>query len=114
MAIQAIRDFTGRSEGAFRLQLPSRDAVPTGTAVATPQEAGTQRTFGDLVKDFASDVNDLQFSAGDAINGLATGKSTDVHQVMIAVEEASVAMDLMLEIRNRVLEGYQELIRMQV
>ena len=39
---------------------------------------------------------------------------TDVHQVMVAVEEAGIALDLMLEIRNKVLEGYQELIRMQV
>jgi flagellar hook-basal body complex protein FliE len=114
MAIQAVRDFTGRSEGAFRLQLPSSDPVASRTRAGGAPEVGTQPTFGDLVKDFAGDVNDLQFSAGDAINMLATGRSTDVHQVMIAVEEASVAMDLMLEIRNRVLEGYQELIRMQV
>ena len=43
-----------------------------------------------------------------------TGEAADVHQVMVAVEEAGIALDLMLEIRNRVLEGYQELIRMQV
>jgi len=70
--------------------------------------------FSDLVKDFAKDVNDLQFQAGHAIDMLATGQAADVHQVMVAVEEAGIARDMMLEIRNRVLEGYQELIRMQV
>ena len=43
-----------------------------------------------------------------------TGEAADVHQVMVAVEQAGIALDLMLEIRNRVLEGYQELMRMQV
>ena len=52
--------------------------------------------------------------AGHAIDQLVTGEAADVHQVMVAVEEAGIALDLMLEIRNRVLDGYQELIRMQV
>ena len=56
----------------------------------------------------------MQFKAGCAIDDLVTGKAADVHQVMVAVEEAGIALDLMLEVRNRVLEGYQELIRMQV
>ena len=56
----------------------------------------------------------MQFKAGGAIDDLVTGKAADVHQVMVAVEEAGIALSLMLEVRNRVLEGYQELIRMQV
>ena len=113
MAVEAIRDFTGRAEGSFRVRLnPEGGLGPAAKTAAT--EAAGQPTFADLVKDFARDVNDLQFKAGDAVNMLATGKAVDTHQVMIAVEEASVAMDLMLEVRNRVLEGYQELIRMQV
>ena len=67
-----------------------------------------------MVKDFAADVNQLQFRAGNAIDELVTGEAADVHQVMVAVEEAGIALDLMIEVRNRVLEGYQELIRMQV
>ncbi|MFA6109450.1 MAG: flagellar hook-basal body complex protein FliE [Candidatus Latescibacterota bacterium] len=108
MAVQAVRDFTGRGEGAFRVRVEPQG--PGGGST----KAVDQPTFGDLVKDFARDVNDLQFRAGDAVDLLATGKAADVHQVMIAVEEAGIALDLMLEIRNRVLEGYQELIRMQV
>ena len=45
---------------------------------------------------------------------LVTGQAADIHQVMVAVEEAGIARDLLLEIRNKVLEGYQELMRMQV
>lgn len=73
-----------------------------------------RQDFSELVKDFAKDVNDLQFQAGHAIDMLVTGQAADIHQVMVAVEEAGIARDLLLEIRNKVLEGYQELMRMQV
>ena len=73
-----------------------------------------RQNFSELVKDFAKDVNELQFQAGHAIDMLVTGQAADIHQVMVAVEEAGIARDLLLEIRNKVLEGYQELMRMQV
>ncbi len=106
MAVELIRDFTGRGE--TRTQ-----AIRSGLSSPAAQEPA-QPSFGDLLKDFAGDVNSLQGKAATSIDMLVTGQATDVHQVMVAVEEAGIALDLMLEIRNRVLEGYQELIRMQV
>jgi len=105
VAVELIRDFTGRGE--TRTQ-----ALRGGLAPAS--EGPAQPSFGDLLKNFAGDVNRLQGQAGAAIDTLVSGQAADVHQVMVAVEEAGIAMDLMLEIRNRVLEGYHELIRMQV
>lgn len=106
MAVELIRDFTGRGE--------TRTQAMRGGIGSPAAEAPTQPSFGDLLKDFAGDVNSLQGKAATSIDMLVTGQATDVHQVMVAVEEAGIALDLMLEIRNRVLEGYQELIRMQV
>jgi flagellar hook-basal body complex protein FliE len=105
MAVELIRDLTGRGESRSQ-------AVRGGLAPAA--EGPARPSFGDLLRDFAGDVNNLQFKAGQAIDLLVAGQAADVHQVMVAVEEAGIALDLMLEIRNRVLEGYQELIRMQV
>ncbi len=102
---EALRDFTGRGE--TRTQRLSEGPQPSAAEQGRP-------SFGDLLKDFAGDVNALQFQAGEAIDRLVTGEAVDVHQVMVAVEEAGIALDLMLEVRNRLLEGYQELIRMQV
>ena len=109
MAVTMVRDYSGRGEvGSRRLQVNDVSSeMRSGSDVERPD-------FSDLVKDFANDVNDLQLQAGHAIDMLATGQAADVHQVMVAVEEAGIARDMMLEIRNRVLEGYQELIRMQV
>jgi len=70
--------------------------------------------FDDILKDFIHDVNDLQSVANESIEKLAAGEITDVHEVMVAVEKAGVAFDLMMEIRNKMLEAYQEIMRMQV
>ena len=109
MTVTMVRDYSGRGEvNSRRLQINDASSeMRLGDDVERPD-------FSDLVKDFAKDVNDLQLQAGHSIDMLATGQAADVHQVMVAVEEAGIARDMMLEIRNRILEGYQELIRMQV
>ncbi len=111
MTTRMVQDLTGRMERATGIGSGPRQAE----RMPGMERPGVERpSFSDLVDDFTRDVNALQFQAGHAIDMLATGQAADVHQVMIAVREASIALDLMLEIRNRVLEGYQELIRMQV
>jgi flagellar hook-basal body complex protein FliE len=60
------------------------------------------------------DVSATQANAGAAVEGLLAGKDVSLHQAMIAMEEASVSFQLMVEVRNRLLESYQELMRMQV
>ncbi len=107
MAVNFVHQYAGRENVDRRIQVEPRPLSETGLR---PEKPG----FGELVKDFARDVNRLQLQSGDAVNRLATGQAVDVHQVMIAASQAGIALDLMLEIRNRVLEGYQELSRMQV
>jgi flagellar hook-basal body complex protein FliE len=116
MALESIQDFTGRGESGSRtLNIPGSGTVPAGSPGKLREGGQAERgSFGDLVKEFTADVNNLQFEAGHAIDQMVTGEAADVHQVMVAVEQAGIALDLMLEVRNRVMEGYQELIRMQV
>lgn len=114
VAVDAIHDFTGHGgTGAQALRI-SPLAGERSTEVARQARSVGRPDFGTVMKDFVGDVNALQFRAGHAIDQLVTGEAADVHQVMVAVEEAGIALDLMLEIRNRVMDGYQELIRMQV
>ena len=116
MALQSIQNLTGRGEsGSTSLSLAGLGAAPPGGAPTSIRDSqGVPQSFGDLVKEFTADVNNLQFEAGHAIDQMVTGEAADVHQVMVAVEQAGIALDLMLEVRNRVMESYQELIRMQV
>ncbi len=90
---------------------PQEITLPVNQAVA-PAEKGEQ-SFKDVLGDFVSSVNDLQSKAADTQESFLKGEVGDVHQVMIAVEEASVAFELLMEIRNKLLESYQQIMRMQ-
>jgi flagellar hook-basal body complex protein FliE len=77
-------------------------------------EKADGESFGSLFKSFIRDVNELQSDAADMEQRFLAGEVTDVHQVMLASEEASVAFELFMEIRNKLLESYREIIRTPV
>jgi flagellar hook-basal body complex protein FliE len=60
------------------------------------------------------DVNSKQHVATQALQDLQSGQNVSLHQTMIAMEEASVSFQLMVEVRNRLLDSFQEIMRMQV
>lgn len=80
----------------------------------TEKVASDDGSFPSVLEKFVTDVNSLQNKASESIEKLATGEISDVHQVMIAVEEAGTAMEFMLEIRNKIVDAYQEVMRMSV
>ena len=82
--------------------------------VQAPQTGRTEDAFSTVLGQMVQDVNTRQVAAGEAVNGLLSGQNVNLHQTMIAIEEASVSFQLMVEVRNRLLDSYQELMRMQV
>jgi len=80
----------------------------SGKVQSEPTEEGS---FGSALKSFVEDVNDLQHNAASMEQKFLTGEVTDVHEVMLAAEEASVAFELLMEIRNKLMESYKEIIR---
>jgi flagellar hook-basal body complex protein FliE len=77
-----------------------------------PQEGGV--SFKDTLQGFLKDVNSMQVKADQSIEKMAAGEITDVHQVMSTVEEANVAFNMMMEIRNKVMDAYQEVMRIRL
>ena len=71
-------------------------------------------SFVDQLKNAMTEVNDLQTRRETMVEQMVTGQATEVHDVMIAAKESQLAFELLLEIRNKLLESYQELMRMQV
>jgi len=71
-------------------------------------------SFQNVLKEFINDVNELQNEAGEAIEKAISGEITDIHDVMIAVEKAKTSFELLMEVRNKMLEAYKELMRLQV
>lgn len=71
-------------------------------------------SFGGILEQALDAVNDMQTRADRLTQRLAAGELSDVHQVMIAVEQVSIAMQLTVQVRNKIIESYQEIMRMQV
>ncbi len=70
-------------------------------------------SFADLLKGYLQNVNQQQQIAENTINKFLVGEA-DVHQVMISLEKADLSFQLMMQIRNKLIEAYQEIMRMQV
>lgn len=103
---QSTRIFEEKGIAPRNLGSSPPEAAPGGSAEGPG--------FMDLVKGFVGDVNHLQIRGGQAVDALAAGEIADVHQVTVAVAEAGLALDLLLQVRNRVTEAFQEVMRMQV
>lgn len=73
-----------------------------------------QKSFGDTLKDAVNSVNEMQQTADRKMEDLATGKAKSIPDVMIAAEKADIALKLMVQVRNKVIEAYQEIMKMQV
>jgi flagellar hook-basal body complex protein FliE len=86
---------------------PAAGAKATGTSSATE---GFTQVFGDAI----NKVNDLQKQADVAIEKLATGESKGLHEVMIAMEKSSISFQFLTQVRNKALDAYHEIMRMQV
>ena len=71
-------------------------------------------SFGDTIGNFLDAVNTAQMDAKDSVAEIVTGESENLHEAMAKVEEAKISFELMLEIRNKLLQSFQEIQRMQV
>ncbi|HET7108476.1 MAG TPA: flagellar hook-basal body complex protein FliE [Candidatus Acidoferrum sp.] len=83
---------------------------------STASRGGEGNGSGDFVKslqDAMSEVGDLQSQADTRVNQLLTGNGQDVHSAMIAVEKASLAFDMMVQVRNKIVQAYQQVSGMQ-
>jgi flagellar hook-basal body complex protein FliE len=70
--------------------------------------------FGQILQRSIDGVGRLQNAADDAVRDLATGRSADIHNTMIAVEKAGIAFELVMQVRNKLVSAYETVMRMQV
>lgn len=96
-----------------QLQRLRQGATDEGLGLPTPQGPG-KPPFGDALEDAINKVDGAQKAADGQIEAFVSGEQENLHEVMIAMNEAKLSFQLMTEVRNRMLETYQELMRMQV
>ncbi len=85
------------------------------TAPKTDASADSKKfNFGDTMKDFLNAVNEDKIESGKKVEEIIQGKSENLAEAMSAVEESSLSFQLMLEIRNKLVQSFQEINRMPI
>jgi len=87
------------------------DVEESGNPSATSE--GTS-SFGVSIREAVEQVNNLQTEANSLAEKFAVGDPVDTHEVMLAMQKASLALQLSVQVRNKVIEAYQEIMRMQI
>lgn len=109
-------DLIRQAEASLKSVAPGEATAPAGAAADTglPRLQASDPRFGNLLKDFVDQVEAADRASGDSVRGLLLGESDNLHQTMIKINEASTAFTLMVEVRNKMVEAYQEIMRMQI
>lgn len=104
--------------GLLLSQLQSNAALKKAAPADSAQEGQSVGEilggFGEVLKNQMGNINNLQAQADQAAQTYAVGGDIELHNVILAAEKADMAMQLALQIRNRVISAYQEISRMSI
>lgn len=89
-------------------------ALPGTGARARSPETVPGAPFAEVLRESIGTVDRLQRNANRAIEDLTTGKRTDIHRTMIEMEKAGTAFELLMQVRNKMITAYEEIMRMQI
>ncbi len=76
--------------------------------------AGSGDTFPKVINDAISRVENHRAGAGQSIDRFVPGEQEDVHRVALTTQQAGIAFETFLQVKNKVVEAYQEIMRMQL
>ena len=111
MAVGTIGSLMSATTGGIVPTAPTRSM---GVQDAAETDAAGGTSFGQYLVDALEQVNALQRQSTQMTDDFIAGRTDSIHEVLIAGEKASLSLQLALEIRNKVLEAYQEINRMQI
>jgi flagellar hook-basal body complex protein FliE len=91
------------------------EAIPEPFGVSPLKEVSKQGAgFGEVLKKAVESVNAMQHEAGRLEEAVAQGENVNIHQAVIAGQKAGLSFNLLMQVRNKMVEAYQEIMRMQV
>lgn len=97
--------------GPGRIQEQREASIERATQT---EESGGAKTFGDFMKDLVQDANSSALQADAKMQDVAAGRNKDLHGAVLAMEKADVQFRLLTQVRNKVIDAYREIMRMQV
>ena len=97
------------------------ESIHNIASIATPAQAKQTSTisqvetsFGDILKNMVAETNQQQQNADQAMQQLHSGGEKNLHGAMISMEKADISLRYMIQARNKAIDAYQEIMRMQV
>ncbi len=94
--------------------ISQNDALQKAVAAKPAEVQSAQPAFGTAMTTALNQVNDLQHSAGEVTRAYTTGETTDIAAVMLAKQKASLGFEATLQVRNKLLNAYQDIMKMPV
>ena len=88
--------------------------LSTTSSTSKVSNSSGNKSFQSMLNDALTDVNDEQLKGYDAMDQIATGKVTNLQEAVQKMEQAELSMKLALEVKNKALNAYKEIMRMQV
>lgn len=88
--------------------------APAAAPTAAPAAGASGTGFGDAITSLLNEASQAEHHADALATDIAVGGDTSVHELMVATTKASLSVDLLVQVRNRALESYQEIMRMQI
>lgn len=88
--------------------------IPFNVGSEKKVESSSDKSFQSMLNSAIKDVNKEQVDGYNAMEGIATGKVTNLQEAVQKMEEAELSMKLALEVKNKALTAYKEIMRMQV
>lgn len=95
------------------IQTGLKSVIGTDPGLLKPQTKGSE-SFAETLKHSIENVNALQNEANHAVQELIVGKTKDIHGTMITLEKADISFRMMMQVRSKMVEAYNEIMRMQV
>ncbi len=93
---------------------PTSALAGQSASTSTAGAGASGQSFGQMLESAIGQVNNAQLHAADLRSRFAAGEPMDVHKVMIAGEEASVALNLAVQVRNKITDGYTQLMQVSI
>ncbi len=94
--------------------ISQNDALQKAVAAKPPEVSSAQPSFGSTMTTALNQVNNLQHDAGDVTKAYTMGETTDVASVMLAKQKASLGFEATLQVRNKLLSAYKDIMNMPV
>ena len=116
LAIQSLEKISGAGLESTSNGKVTREMLSQGMEV--PDAGGAAHvnatSFSDVLRNSVDKVNEMQAQSDTAIKELVAGRSKNIHETMLTIERADTSLKLMMQVRNKILDAYKEIMHMQV